>query len=130
MEFDGKEEALAREKAGTATGTVTPIRAGRGTRKQNKEAAKAEALGRGVKFEFDGKSFEVEPADQWDIDVFEFASDGDIIKAVRCLIGEEQYQEFKTDADGERIRRTLSDLNDFWEAATKAQGVEPGESSS
>lgn len=130
MEFDGKTEALEREAKRATKDNVTPIRKGRGTRKQNKKAAQAEALGLGVEFEFDGKTYKVDPADEWDLEVFEAASDGDIIRAVRKLVGEDQWVEFKTDEDGEPVKRTLKDLNSFWEEATKAQGVEPGESNS
>lgn len=130
MEFDGKQEALERE-AQRETSKPTPVaRKSRGARKPAKAAAQAEALAKGVEFDFDGKHYTVEPADQWDLEVFEYAQEGDIINAVRTLIGDEQYREFKTDEDGNKVKRVLQDLSDFWDAAQRAQGVEPGESNS
>ncbi len=128
MQFDGKDEALAREAEREAK--VTPIRPERGTRTPNHTAAKAEALNLGVKFEFDGKEYHLPPADDWDIEVMEHFSDGNVIAAAKTLFEEEQWLAFKTDLDGKKIKRTNRDLGEFIEIAMKALGVEPGESNS
>ncbi len=128
MQFDGKDEALAREAERDAK--VTPIRPSRGSRKSNKVAAKAEALGQGVDFEFDGKQYHLPPADDWDLDVMEHFSEGNVLAAAKALFEDEQWQAFRTDEDGNKTKRTNRDLADFIEVAMKSLGVEPGESNS
>lgn len=128
MEFDGKQEALEREEQRNQK--VTPIRPARGSRKQNKAAAKAEALNEGVKFEFDGKEYHLPPADQWDIEVMEHFSEGNVIQAAKALFEAKQWNEFKTDEDGNKVKRVNADLAEFIEVAMSALGVEPGESNS
>lgn len=128
MQFDGKDEALARENERDAK--VTPIRAPRGTRAQNKTAAKAEALGEGTTFEFDGKSYTLPPAEDWDLDVMEFFSEGNLLAGAKALFEEEQFKAFRTDAEGNKVKRTNRDLGEFMEVAMKTLGVEPGESNS
>ncbi len=128
MTFDGRDEAEAREAERDAK--VTPIRKARGERKQNKAAAKAEALSQGSDFEFDGKTYHLDAAEEWDLDVMEFFSEGNVIAAAKLLFGDEQYNNFKTDADGNRIKRTMVDLGELLELAMKQLGVEPGESNS
>lgn len=127
MEFDGSaERAAAREE----TSNVTPIRKPRGARTQNKVAAKAEALQEGTTFEFDGKTYHLPPADLWDLDVMEKFADGNALGAVQDLLEAEQYQAFKTDADGNKKKRTMRDLGELLDVAMKSMGVEPGESNS
>lgn len=132
-ELDAKweeEKAKALEVSGQKKSKVTPIRPPRGGRKQNSAAAKAEALGEGIVFEFDGKTYEVEPAQDWDIDVFEsFASEDlmGMINGVKLLIGLDQYNEFKTDVDGNKVKRTIEDLGSFLNMATGQLGVTSAE---
>lgn len=102
-----------------------------GKPKSNVAAAKAEALAEGVKFDFDGEHYELPTASDWDIDVFEYAANGDILNAVKALLGPEQWEKFRTEDDGEggrtKKRRTLRDLTALWEQTESATGVQPGE---
>lgn len=127
MEFTGRAEA--EEKAAKQNAkkvTVSKTKGGKA-----KAAAQAEALGQGVEFDYDGEHYVVDSAEEWDLDVFEAAAQGDLITALRALLGEEQWQVFRTkeDADGDRVKvkRTLKNLAELWEAAQTAVGVEPGE---
>lgn len=124
MEFDGKEEALAKDAKRS-----TKARAPR--TKKAAEAARAEALAEGVKFEYDGESYQIDPAIEWDLDVFEFIGSGDVLKAVKTLLGDEQWETFRTVDDGKggrvKTKRTLSHLNDLWATVEDVIGTEPGE---
>ncbi len=129
MHFEGREESDARI-ASREDDNVTQIRPGRGDRTQNKVAARAEALGNGTEFDFDGKHYTLAPAEDWDLDVMENFSDGNMIAAAKALFEEKQWTEFRTDQDGNRIKRTNGDLAKFLEVAMKSLGVDPGESNS
>lgn len=128
MEFEGRAEAEAKTPAVVAKRGITPA----GT--ANVDAAKAEALGEGVEFDFDGEHYELPAAMDWDIDVFEYATNGDILNAVRALLGEDQWELFRSEDDGKggrkKKRRSLRDLTALWEQAEAATGVQPGESRS
>ena len=129
MEFDGSQKH--HEANATAEPTnVTPLRKPRGSRTQNKVAAKAEALKEGTSFEYDGKTYHLPPADLWDLDVMEKFAEGDALGAVKDLLEPEQYNAFKTDADGNKKKRTMRDLGELLDVAMKSMGVEPGESNS
>jgi len=90
--------------------------------------AKTEALGKEISFEFDGETYTVPPAREWDLDVLESYENGMIATCVRAVMGEEQYDRFKSEPaeGGERKpkRRTVGDLNDLFETLQKALGVE------
>ncbi len=128
MQFEGKDEALEREAARNVV--QLNDRPERGKRKKNAVAAKAEAQRNGVDFEFDGKQYHLPPADEWDIDVMEHFSDGDVLKAAKALFEEEQWEAFRTDENGKRKKRVNRELAEFIETAMSALGVEPGESNS
>lgn len=81
-----------------------------------KAAAKAEALGNYTEVEYDGETYSVPPTMEWDLDVLEALEDGQIVKAVRSLLGEEQYTKFKFK------KRTVADLNELFEEIGKAAG--------
>jgi hypothetical protein len=101
---------------------------------QARAAVEAEANGTGTRFEFDGETYTVESMDEWDIDVFDAEASGRPWQVVRILLGDAQYERFKSEPDPERPsrrrkkKRTLSDLNDMLTAINRAVGVEPGES--
>lgn len=125
MDFDGADK---HHEANTAeVATVTPIRKPRGARTQNKVAAKAEALKEGTQFEYDGKTYHLPPADLWDLDVMEKFADGDALGAVKDLLEPEQYNAFKTDADGNKKKRTMRDLGELLDVAMKSMGVDSAE---
>lgn len=81
-------------------------------------SAKAEALDLKISFDFDGHTYEVPPARDWDLDVLEAYEGGMIATTVRAVLGEEQYQIFRS------VKRTVGDLNDLFEEIQKALGVE------
>jgi hypothetical protein len=101
---------------------------------QAKAAVEAEATGTGVRIEFDGETYLIPNMDDWDIDVFDAEESGRPWAVVRLLLGEVQYQRFKTEPDPERPgqrrkkKRTMRDLTEVLTAMNRAVGVEPGES--
>lgn len=127
MNFDGRDEAEA--KAAKNASKASSVKRGGGAKA--KAAAQAEALSKGVEFDFDDEHYAIDSAEEWDLDVFEAAAQGDLITALRALLGDEQWQLFRTqeDEEGERVKRkrNLKDLAALWEAAQEAVGVEPGE---
>lgn len=82
------------------------------------KALKAEAQNTHTDVEFDGQTYSVPPTMEWDLDVLEALEDGQIVKAVRALLGEEQYGQFKTK------KRTVADLNALFEAIGAAAGFQ------
>lgn len=125
MQFDGREELDAKEAAREVK--TAPVRAPRGKRTSAKAAAKAEALGDGGTFEFDGKTYTVDGLADWDIDVLEMMEEGQVISAGKLLFGDEQWKAFKTDDEGNRLKRTIEDVGEFLSAATGSLGLNPGE---
>ncbi|MEU0467319.1 hypothetical protein ABZ215_25230 [Amycolatopsis sp. NPDC006131] len=95
------------------------------------EAVVAEVDGTGVRFEFDGEFYLIEPMDEWDLDVFE--AEARPWDFARLLMGEVAYERFKTEPDPERPGRRrkkprkLKDINAWIAAASAAAGTEPGE---
>ncbi len=57
----------------------------------------------------------------------EFFADGDAIAAAKALFEAEQWNAFKTDADGNKKKRTMKDLGEFIETAMAQLGVDSGE---
>lgn len=80
--------------------------------------AKTEALNEKVSFEYDGETYEVAPAREWDLDVLEAYEDGMIATTVRSLLGKEQYATFRSK------KRNVGDLEDLFMEIQKALGVE------
>lgn len=72
--------------------------------------AKAEALGARITFEFDGETYDIAPAAEWDVDALEAFEDQKIITCVRLILGAEQWQRFKAKP------RTMGDLNGLFTA--------------
>lgn len=60
-----------------------------------KRTLKAEELAASVTFEFEGEVYTVPPAKEWDIDVVEAQEDGKVLAAIRLLLGDEQYGNFR-----------------------------------
>lgn len=84
-------------------------------------AARAEAEGASIEFEYDGETYSIPShAKAWDVDVLEAVEDGKIATAARALVGADQWRQFKAK------RRSVEDLNDFFEAMQKAGGFGEG----
>jgi hypothetical protein len=64
--------------------------------------------------EFNGDTYSVPPADDWDLDVLEAIDDGLMTKALRALLGSDQYAKFR--ASNKKVR----DLGAFFDVAGKA----------
>lgn len=79
--------------------------------------AKTEAVGEAVTFDYDGLTFTVPPASEWDLDVLESYEDGKIVATLRALLGADQWSKFKA------TKRTVQDLNDLFEAVQEALGI-------
>lgn len=62
----------------------------------NNRAVKAEALGHGVTFEFDGETYEILPASEWDLDAIEAFEAQKAATGVRLILGDKQYKRFKS----------------------------------
>jgi hypothetical protein len=82
------------------------------------KAAKADALGQKITFEFDGITFDVPSANEWDLDALEAYEDGKIVALIRALLGVEGWAKFRAK------KRTVEDLNALFSALQKAMGIE------
>lgn len=80
-------------------------------------AVQAEALGAATEFEFDGETYTVAPASEWDLSVLEDYEDGKIVSAVRALLGDAGWTKFRAKP------RSVSDLNSLFEALQHAVGL-------
>lgn len=80
-------------------------------------AKKSDALGTPISVEFNGATYEVPPAEEWDIDVLEAIDDQRMTHALKALIGDDQYATFR------KSNRKVSDLGKFFEAAGKSVGT-------
>lgn len=83
-------------------------------------AAKAEAQGTEVTFEYGGNTYTIQR--DLDLDTMEFMEDGKIVAAIRGLLGPDQYAVLK------ESKPKASDISDFMAAATAAMGFDSGES--
>ncbi|AVO22270.1 tail assembly chaperone [Streptomyces phage Nesbitt] len=77
-------------------------------------AKKNDATGTPTPVEFNGETYTVPPADDWDIDVLEAIDDQRITHALKALLGEDQYKTFRTH------NRKVTALGDFMNAAQEA----------
>lgn len=82
-------------------------------------AARNEATDAAAEFAYDGESYTVEPSKSWDLAALEAFEDGHVAACVRLVLGAEQWKRFRAKP------RTIGDLNDLFEAAQKAAGVDP-----
>ncbi|MFF7408701.1 hypothetical protein [Streptomyces lydicus] len=78
---------------------------------------KNDALGKVVVVEFNGETYAVPSADDWDIDVLEAIDESRMTAALRALLGDEQYTKFR--ATNKKVR----DLGEFFQAAGKKVGA-------
>lgn len=80
-------------------------------------AKKNDALAVNHKVEFNGETYEVAPAEEWDLDVLEAIDEGRMTTALKSLIGDEQYATFRV------TNRKVKDLGAFFETAGKVVGA-------
>lgn len=66
-----------------------------------------------VVFTYDEETYTIPSADEWSVEALEAFEDGKIATLLREVLGPEQWSTFKSK------RRTMSDLNDLFEAANK-----------
>jgi hypothetical protein len=67
--------------------------------------------------EFNGDTYSVPPADDWDLDVLEAIDEGHMTTAMRALLGPDQYATFR--ASNKKVRS----LGEFFDVAGKAVGA-------
>ncbi|WP_458085815.1 hypothetical protein [Streptomyces malaysiensis] len=79
-------------------------------------ATKKDATGESTSFEFGGDTYNIPPAEEWDIDVLEAIDDQKLTHAIKALVGDEQYALFR------KSNRTVKALGEFMQAATEAAG--------
>lgn len=79
-------------------------------------SAKSDATRKPVSFDFDGETYTIPPAAEWDLDVLEAAEDGRNIAMIRALLGEEGWTTFRSKP------RTVADLTEMTQAIEKAVG--------
>lgn len=80
-------------------------------------AKKSDALGTFHVVEFNGETYAVPPADDWDLEVLEAIDESRMTVALRSLLGDEQYVKFR--ATNKKVR----DLGAFFTAAGKKVGA-------
>lgn len=86
------------------------------------DALKAEAQDADVTFEYDGEPYTIKPMNKMPLEFLEAIEDGKMIRAVKSMLGEEQYRKFSAKP------RIVEDLNNLLTASTNAVGVSVGES--
>ncbi len=79
-----------------------------------KEEAKAETQDLGHSFTYDGETYWIQPADNWDIEIFELIEDGKLVKACRLMLGDKQWSLFKSKP------RKAKDFNELFVASQAA----------
>lgn len=73
-------------------------------------------------FTYDGDEYTVPEADSWDLDIFEAVEDGQIVTAVRGILGQKQYYDkFKAK------KRKAKDLADIFSIIQENMGTKEGE---
>jgi hypothetical protein len=80
--------------------------------------AKTEAEAGPVEFAFDGETYTIAPAAEWDLDVMERVEDGKVTTAVRELLGPGQWKTFRSKP------RKVADMGAMFATIEKALGVE------
>lgn len=85
-------------------------------------AAKAEVTNPGArKFKYKNHTYTVPAADEWDLAVLEHWQEGNLVLAIKYLLGEAQWKVYKA------RHPKATELSDFVEAMFADVGVEPGE---
>ncbi|MFE1763103.1 hypothetical protein ACFW81_02605 [Streptomyces angustmyceticus] len=77
-------------------------------------ATKNDATGTATAIEFNGATYQVPPAEDWDLEVLEAIDDQRLTHALKALLGEDQYKAFRV------FNRKVSNLGEFFEVAGKA----------
>lgn len=86
------------------------------------KAAKAEALGEPVVFEYEGTRYEIDRENADNLELMEFGEDGKYISAIRGYIGADQWSKWK-DAHRDEKGRVKADLFEpFLDAVMEAIG--------
>lgn len=75
---------------------------------------KADALSETTAVEFNGTTYQVPAADDWDIDVLEAIDDQRMTHALRSLLGDEQYATFRA------ANRKVKAFGEFFKIAGEA----------
>lgn len=74
---------------------------------------KNDVTGEAFAVEFNGETYEVPPAEDWDLDVLEAIDDNKLTHALKALLGADQYAKFRA------ANRKVKDLGSFFEVAGK-----------
>ncbi|MET9425650.1 hypothetical protein ABZY06_33940 [Streptomyces sp. NPDC006540] len=80
-------------------------------------AKKNDATGTDHEVEFNGETYLVPPADDWDISVLEHIDGQKITFALKALLGDEQYAKFR------KSNSKVSALGEFMNAASAKAGA-------
>ncbi|WP_030737207.1 hypothetical protein [Streptomyces sp. NRRL S-31] len=80
-------------------------------------ASKNDALGTSTVIEYNGDTYSVPPAEDWDLDVLEAIDDQRMTHALKALLGDDQYATFR------KSNRKVADLGKFFEVAGRAVGA-------
>lgn len=80
-------------------------------------AKKNDALNLNTPVDFNGETYDVPAADDWDLEVLEAIDESKMTVALRALLGDEQYAKFR--ATNKKVR----DLGAFFEVAGKKVGA-------
>ncbi|WP_369190158.1 hypothetical protein [Streptomyces sp. R08] len=78
---------------------------------------KNDVTGEAFSVEFNGDTYEVPPAEDWDLEVLEAIDDNKLSHALKALLGADQYATFR--ATNKKVR----DLGSFFEVAGKKVGA-------
>jgi len=84
-----------------------------------KKVLAAEALAENITFNFMGDVYTVPPGEEWDLQVVEDQEAGNMLAAIKGLLGEDQYKVLRKSA------KKMKDLNEFYKALYKAIDVDP-----
>lgn len=79
--------------------------------------AKAEALSAAVSLTYDGETYSIPPASEWDLDVLEHFEEGRVLALVKALLGPDGWARFRSKP------RTVADLTDLMESVQEALGA-------
>lgn len=77
-------------------------------------AKRDEATGSATSVEFNGHTYTVPPSDDWDIDVLEAIDDQRMTHALKALLGDDQYGEFR------KHNKKVREMGEFMQRATEA----------
>jgi hypothetical protein len=81
------------------------------------DTKKNDALGTIHVVEFNGETYAVPPADDWDLEVLEALDENHVTAALRALLGDEQYAKFR------ETNKKVRALGEFFTAAGKKVGA-------